>query len=116
MWLLNYSASHRISIVHYKTSGTIVQIFADASYLSVSRAHIRSGGYHYLGNKLDDPPNNGDINTIFKIVMNVMGLAADAEIGSTYINAQDAALVKTCLINMGHPQPPSKLQIYNNTT
>ena len=44
---------------------------------------------------------------------NVMGSAAEAEIGSTYINAQNNASFRTCLINMSHPQPPTKIQIYN---
>ena len=44
-----------------------------------------------------------------------MGSAAGAEIGSTYINAQDDVLLQTCLIEMGYPQPPTKLQIDNTT-
>ena len=38
-----------------------------------------------------------------------------AEIGSTYINSQDAFTLQTCLIYMWHPQPPTKLQIDNTT-
>ena len=44
-----------------------------------------------------------------------MGSVAGAEIGSTYINAQDAVNLQTCCIDMGHPQPPTKLQIENTT-
>ena len=89
VWLLNYAASHPISTIQYKASDMVFQIHTDASYLSVSRDHIQSGGHHYLSNNSDDPPNNGAINAIFKIMENVVGSAAKAKIGSTYINAQD---------------------------
>ena len=93
----------------------ILWIHAYASYLSVSHAHTRSGGSYYLSNNSDDPPNNGSINTICKTVGNVIVSATEAKIGSTYINAQDSVLVKTYLIKIGHPQPPTKIQIDNTT-
>ena len=46
---------------------------------------------------------------------NVMGSAAEAEIGSTYINAHYASPLQTWLIYMGHPQHPNKTQIDNTT-
>ena len=39
----------------------------------------------------------------------------EAKIGSTYINAQDDVSLWTCLVYMGHPQPPTKIQIDNAT-
>ena len=93
----------------------IFRIHDDASYLSVSRAHSRSGGHHYLSDNSDDPPKNGAINTICNIIGNAMGSVAEAKIGSTYINAQDVVNLQTCCIDMGHPQPPTKLQIDNTT-
>ena len=44
-----------------------------------------------------------------------MGSAAEAKIGSTYINAQDDIHLWTLLIDMGHPQPPTKAQIDTTT-
>ena len=38
---------------------------------------------------------------------------ADAKIGLTYTNAQDSVPVQTWLIKMGHPHPPTKIQIDN---
>ena len=46
---------------------------------------------------------------------NIMGSAVEAEIGSTYINSQYDVPLQTYLIKMGHPQPPTKLQIYTTT-
>ena len=116
VWLLNYSASHPIAIIHYKESYMILQIHFDASYLSDSRSRSLAGGHQYLGNTVDDPPNNESINIIFNIVMNVMGLVAESEIGSTYTISQYSVPLIICLIENGHPQPPAKLQIYSNTT
>ena len=115
LWLQNYAASHPISVVRYKVSDMILQIHADSSQLSFRRAYIRSCGYHYLSDTSDDPPNNRSISTICKIVGNVMKSAAEEKIGSTYINAQDAIPLQTYLINMGNPQPPTNIKIYNTT-
>ena len=93
----------------------IFRIHDDASYLSVSRARSWSGEHHYLSDNSDDPPKNGAINTICNIIGNVMGSVAEAEIGSTYINAQDVVNLQTCHMDMWHPQPPTKLQIDNTT-
>ena len=103
-----------MAIIRYKESDTICLIHAYASYLSVSCDSSQSGGHHYLSNNLDDSQNNGAIKTINKIIGNVMGSEAKGEIGSTYINAQDALPLQTCLIETGHPQPPTKIQIDNS--
>ena len=44
-----------------------------------------------------------------------MGSSAEAEIGAGYINGQDAVPIRTTLIEMGHPQPPTPLQVDNTT-
>ena len=46
-------------------------------------------------------------------MVNVMVSANEDKIGSTYINSQDTVLVRTCLIDIGHPNSPTKLQIDN---
>ena len=115
LWLLNYSASHPISIIRYKASDVILRINDNALYLSVRHTSSWVGDHNYLSNNLDGPPNNGAINTIRKIIMDVIGTVAEAELGFTYINAQYSVLIRTCLINMGNPQPPNKLQIDNTT-
>ena len=105
-----------MAIIWYKASDIILWIHADASYLSLSRARIQAGGSHYLSNNSDNQPNNGAINKIWKIMGNVIVSVVKAKIGSTYINDQDSAPLKTLLINMGHPQPSTNLQIDNKTT
>ena len=46
---------------------------------------------------------------------NVLGSAAEAEIGATYINAQESVPIRTTLEEMGHPQPPTPIQVDNTT-
>ena len=98
-----------MAIIRYKESDTICLIHAYASYLSVSCSCSQSGGHHYFSDNSDDPPKNGAINTIRKIMVNVMGSAAEAKIGSTYITSQDDVPLLTYLIKMRHPQTPTKL-------
>jgi hypothetical protein len=46
---------------------------------------------------------------------NVMSSAAEAEIGATYINAQESVPIRITLEEMGHPQPPTPIQVDNTT-
>ena len=44
-----------------------------------------------------------------------MASAAEAEVGALYMNAQEAVPFRTCLIEMGHPQPATPLKTDNMT-
>ena len=46
---------------------------------------------------------------------NVMGSAAEAEIGAAYINGQDDVPIRTLLHKLGHPQPATPIQVDNST-
>ena len=46
---------------------------------------------------------------------NVMGSAAGAEIGATYIKSQEAVPIRTLLLECGHPQPVTPIQVDNST-
>ena len=89
VWLLNYAASHPTSVLRYKQSKMILRPPSDVSYLSVTKARIRLGSYHYLSNDSEYPPENVPIHNVFKIMTNIMALAAETEIGASFINAQD---------------------------
>ena len=43
----------------------------------------------------------------------VMGLAAEAEIGTGFIYAKDILPIQVCLEEMGHRQPPTPIQVDN---
>ena len=59
---------------------------------------------------------NGPTHSISRIMSNVMGSAAKAEIGATYINGQEAVPICTLLFKLGHPQPTTPIQVDNSTT
>ena len=61
------------------------------------------------------PTLNGPIHTICKIIDVVVGSAAEAEIGAGYLNGQDAVPIITTLTELGHPQPPTPIQVDNTT-
>ena len=44
-----------------------------------------------------------------------MGSTAESETGEAYINGQEAILIRTTFQEMNHPQPPTKMQVYNTT-
>ena len=61
------------------------------------------------------PRLNGPIHYISRIMSNVMGSAAEAEIGATYINGQEAVPICTLILKLGHPQPATPIHINNST-
>ena len=50
----------------------ILAAHSDASYLSKPKARSRAGAHIFLSEDVDDPPNNGAILTIAKIIKNVI--------------------------------------------
>jgi hypothetical protein len=61
------------------------------------------------------PLNNGAILTIAQIIKVVMSLAAEAEVRALYINCREAIPARHTLEFMGHPQPPTPMQMDNTT-
>lgn len=116
--LLNYAATHPNATVRYHSSDMVLHIHSDASYLSAPKARSRAGGQYFLSSNTSDPANcrpNGPIHVLSKILRNVMGSAAEAEIGATYVNGQEAMPIRTALEEMHHPQPPTPMQVDNTT-
>ena len=62
------------------------------------------------------PRLNGPIHSISCIMSNVMGSAAEVEIGAAYINSQEAVLIHTLLLELVHPQTSTTIQVDNSTT
>ena len=92
----------------------ILRVHRDASFLSVTKECSTVGGYNYLSDNSKYSSDNGPIHNFCKIIKNAMELAAEAEIGAYFINAQDAVPKRTTIIEMRHPQPPKRIQVKNN--
>ena len=121
VWLLNYAATHPDAILTYVASDMCLHAHSDASYLSVPRARSRAGGHFFFGDKPTQgiSPSatiiNGAIHVVCQIIKSVMGSAAEVEIGAGYINARELLPIRVAAIEMGHPQPPTPIQVDNST-
>jgi hypothetical protein len=69
----------------------------------------------FCSSNVDDPPNNGAVLNISKILKAVMSSAANAKLGALYINAREAIPMQHLLKEMGHKQPPTPIQTDNST-
>ena len=120
---MNYLASNPNAEIQYRASGMQLAIHSDASYLSVSQARIRASGVHFLSEGLPNPKNteyfvptvNGIIIVLCKIMRNTMALAAEAEYGPIFVNAQIDVPIYTTLTEMGRKQGPAAIQVDNST-
>ena len=120
--LLNYCATHPDASIRYRSSDMILHVHSDASYLSVHGARSRIGGFFFLS---ESPPqhgytpttpvaaSNGPVHINSIIMQHVMSSATEAEFGALFHNAKDAEMLRTILIAMGHPQPPTPIQTDN---
>ena len=67
----------------------ILHVESDAAYLVAPMSRSRAGGYHYLGSQ-DGTLFNALVFVQAKVIKNVMGSAAKAEVAALYFNAQEA--------------------------
>ena len=68
----------------------ILAVHSDASYLSEPNARSRVGGHFFCSSNVDNPPDNGAVLNISKILTAVMSSAAEAKLGALYINDRKA--------------------------
>ena len=121
--LLDYLASNTNATISFHASGLILFIHSDASYLSVTKAKSRSSGVFLLSDPKADvltfseytPIINGFIFIMCKILRNIMASTAEAEYGALFLNCQDFVPIRTTLIEMHNPHPPTPIQVDNST-
>ncbi len=114
-WLLDYKATNPDAILTYKKGNMVLAVHSDASYLSEPSARSRVGGYFFCSADVEDPPNNGAVLNISKILKAVMSSAVEAKLGALYINAREAIPMRHLLKEIGHKQPPTPIQTNNST-
>jgi hypothetical protein len=114
--LLDYCVTHPETEVRFHSSDMVLQVSSDASYLLEPEARSRTGGQFYLVNNNDRQQQiNGPILCLSSIIKHVMSSAAEAEVGSIFSNAKEAAPLRVMLEEMGHCQPPTPIQTNNST-
>ncbi len=87
---LDYAASQEDAIVTYPASDMKLAIHSNASYLSEPKARSRAGGHMFMAGTEEIPINNGAVLNISQIMKAVMSSAAEAELGTLFINAKMA--------------------------
>ena len=110
--LLNYAAEHPDATIRFEASDMILNIDADASYLSEAKARSRASAFFFLSSlptKTKPAPLNGPVLIMSTIMRNVMASAAEAEVGSAFLAGQEGCPIRTTLIEMGHPQPATPM-------
>ena len=95
----------------------ILKIHSDSSYLNEPKICSCGGVHFYLSNKADNKPNvnNGALLTISQLLRNVILSSAEAECGALFNNAKQGVPLRISLKEMGHPQPPTPIQVDNST-
>jgi hypothetical protein len=111
--------THPDAIIRYHASDMILNVHSDASYLSAPKARSQAGGLFFLGSL----PHDGDpirLNSAIHITCTILkllaALAAEAELGALFLNAQEAEIMRLIFTELGHPQPPTPIYINSTTT
>ena len=92
----------------------ILHIDSNMAYLVESGARSRAVGFFYLGNK-NGKLINGFILILAKVIKFVMSSVAEAEMAALFMNAKLAVPLRQASIEMGHPQPATKIKTDNRT-
>ena len=121
--LLDYMSTFPNAAIHYSASDMVLHIDSDVSYLSLPHARSRATGHYFLSNKSTSPhlppptppTPNGPIYTLCKRMRNVFASATESEIAALFHNGQEATVLRTTLLEMKHPQPPTPIKTDNST-
>ena len=124
--LLNYAATHPDAVVRFHRSDMALKTESDAAYLIAPKARSRAAGYHYLSSMPANPdiaptdadpapPMNGAVDVVCTVLREVLSSAAEAELAGLYHNGKAACPLRTCLEELGHPQPPTPITTDNST-
>ncbi len=116
---LDYMATHPGAKIQYCASDMVLNVHSNASYLSALNVQSCAGGYFFLGSTpCDGSPIqiNGAVHITCTILKLVAASTAEAELGALFLHAQEAKVIRLVLEELGHPQPPTPIQIDNTTT
>ena len=61
-----------------------------------------------------EPTLNGIVFVVYKILRNIMASDAEVKLGDLFLNCRESVLVIITLEEMGHPQPPTPIQVDNS--
>ena len=122
-FMLDYMISNPDPSITFVKSDMQLWIVSDASCLSVSKSRSRVGGFHFLGNVPNNTQPlsqqqkllNAPIHVEASILKPVVSAASEAEIAAGFVNARKAIPLRIALLEMGHPQQSTPLEMDNDT-
>ena len=94
----------------------ILAAHSDASYLSKPNTRSRSGAHIFVSKNDPIPRPNGPVISIAWVIKSVMASAAEAELASLFITAQEMVPLRNTLTEIGWPQPKLPIQVDNSRT
>ena len=101
----------------------ILHISSDGSYLSETKSRSLVGGIFYLSSKLPkhnqapdcNHPFNAPFHVVAKILKMITSSVMETEVADTFYNTKEALPFWVTLKEMGHPQPPTPMEVDNET-
>jgi hypothetical protein len=106
--LLDYLATYPDATICFRALYMIMNVHSDASYLLESNACSRACGHFFMGwsPKDGDPIRlNGAFFTMCAILCFVVASAAEAKLGTLFLNCKEGMIFRLTLEELGHPQP-----------
>jgi hypothetical protein len=117
--LLDYLAMYPEATVCFCASDMIMNVHSDASYLSKFDAQSRSWGHFSMGWSLKDSDPirlNGSFFTLCAILRFVVASAAEAKLGTLFLNCKEGMLFCLTLEELGHLQSKTPIHCDSATT
>ena len=117
--LMDYANTYRKASIRYYKSDMVLEVDSDASYLVLPKARSRYAGYYRFLQHKDTPQrrvHNGAILIECKTIRHVVTSAAEAETKGVFQNAKTVVALRNLLQQIGHPQPPTRINTDNSTT
>jgi hypothetical protein len=96
----------------------VIYIHCNAFYLSATHARSQVARYLFLGSvPTEDAPIklNGAILVFCGILKFVVASAAEAELGTLFLNCKEGKIQRLILEELGHQQPPIPIHCDNAT-
>jgi hypothetical protein len=96
----------------------IMNVYSNTSYLSQADTRSRACRHFFMGlSPTDGNPIklNGAFFTLCAILWFVVASAAEAELGTLFLNCKEGMIFRLTLEKLGHPQPKTPIHCNNAT-
>jgi hypothetical protein len=107
--LLQYCARYRNNAIVFYACDMIYHVQTDASFNSRPNGKSVAGAIHYLGNRGHPEQINGALLASSNVIHSVVVSAAEAEYVAAFLAAQEGAVIRQLLQDLGYPQPATIL-------